>query len=195
MTQILLGQSYYLRFDPNCGRRCSPIRRWGRCTPRVGCASMDTRSLCSMRCWRSQRRNGRCAWMNTSRSMRSSTKIISIIFPRCVCCRMREAAFRMIDMAKSRGCTVILCGADATDHYVEYLPRRGLLHARRRGGDADRIAGSIVGWGRDAGNYRSCVASPIHSASQHAVPISQTSINFPSLHGIWWMSKNIVRSG
>ncbi len=35
--------------------------------------------------------------------------------------RMREAAFTMIEMAKQRGCTVILCGADATDHYAEYL--------------------------------------------------------------------------
>jgi anaerobic magnesium-protoporphyrin IX monomethyl ester cyclase len=35
--------------------------------------------------------------------------------------RMREAAFKMIAMAKSRGCTVILCGADATDHCEMYL--------------------------------------------------------------------------
>lgn len=35
--------------------------------------------------------------------------------------RMRQAAFAMIEMAKSRGCTVILCGADATDHFAEYL--------------------------------------------------------------------------
>src|SRR5688500_19064595 len=35
--------------------------------------------------------------------------------------RMREAAFKMIDMAKNSGCIVILCGADATDHYAEYL--------------------------------------------------------------------------
>ena len=34
---------------------------------------------------------------------------------------MREAAFRMIEMAKSRGCIVILCGADATDHHRKYL--------------------------------------------------------------------------
>ncbi len=37
--------------------------------------------------------------------------------------RMREAAFTMIEMAKRRGCTVILCGADATDHYSEYLEK------------------------------------------------------------------------
>ena len=35
--------------------------------------------------------------------------------------RMREAAFTMIKMAKQRRCTVIMCGADATDHYAEYL--------------------------------------------------------------------------
>jgi anaerobic magnesium-protoporphyrin IX monomethyl ester cyclase len=37
--------------------------------------------------------------------------------------RMREAAFTMIQMAKSRECMVILCGADATDHYQEYLAK------------------------------------------------------------------------
>jgi anaerobic magnesium-protoporphyrin IX monomethyl ester cyclase len=37
--------------------------------------------------------------------------------------RMREAAFTMIQMAKARGCTVILCGADATDHYQSYLAK------------------------------------------------------------------------
>jgi anaerobic magnesium-protoporphyrin IX monomethyl ester cyclase len=36
---------------------------------------------------------------------------------------MREAAFKMIGMAKARGSLVILCGADATDHYAEYLER------------------------------------------------------------------------
>jgi anaerobic magnesium-protoporphyrin IX monomethyl ester cyclase len=30
--------------------------------------------------------------------------------------RMREAAMLMIDMARKRGCVVILCGADASDH-------------------------------------------------------------------------------
>jgi anaerobic magnesium-protoporphyrin IX monomethyl ester cyclase len=37
--------------------------------------------------------------------------------------RMREAGFKMIEMAKKHGCTVILCGADASDHYAEYLER------------------------------------------------------------------------
>ncbi len=37
--------------------------------------------------------------------------------------RMREAAWRMIDLARQRGATVIVCGADATDHSAEYLER------------------------------------------------------------------------
>lgn len=41
--------------------------------------------------------------------------------------RMREAAFTMIAMAKQRGCIVILCGADATDHYAEYLEQGGRI--------------------------------------------------------------------
>jgi anaerobic magnesium-protoporphyrin IX monomethyl ester cyclase len=35
--------------------------------------------------------------------------------------RMRQAAQTMIKLAKQCGCTVILCGADATDHPNEYL--------------------------------------------------------------------------
>lgn len=35
--------------------------------------------------------------------------------------RMREAAFRMIAMAKSQGCTVIVSSSDSTDHYGSYL--------------------------------------------------------------------------
>jgi anaerobic magnesium-protoporphyrin IX monomethyl ester cyclase len=35
--------------------------------------------------------------------------------------RMRQAAYAMIRMARERGCTVIVCGADATDHSRDYL--------------------------------------------------------------------------
>ncbi|MBK8556968.1 MAG: B12-binding domain-containing radical SAM protein [Lewinellaceae bacterium] len=34
---------------------------------------------------------------------------------------MREAAFRMANMAKAMGCTVIVNSSDSTDHYQEYL--------------------------------------------------------------------------
>jgi anaerobic magnesium-protoporphyrin IX monomethyl ester cyclase len=71
--------------------------------------------------------------------------------------RMREAAFTMIEMAKSRACMVILCGADATDHYVTYLEQGAdycllgegeetlieLLNQLSAGGGAE--PGSIIG--------------------------------------------------
>src|SRR5690606_2443062 len=35
--------------------------------------------------------------------------------------RMREAAFTMIEMARRRGCTVIVAGSDASDHWDRYI--------------------------------------------------------------------------
>jgi anaerobic magnesium-protoporphyrin IX monomethyl ester cyclase len=37
--------------------------------------------------------------------------------------RMRSAAFAMIEMARARGCTVIVAGSDATDHAAAYIDR------------------------------------------------------------------------
>lgn len=34
---------------------------------------------------------------------------------------MRQAAFEMINMAKAKGCTVIVSSSDSTDHYQQYL--------------------------------------------------------------------------
>src|SRR5947209_18911353 len=37
--------------------------------------------------------------------------------------RMRDAAFRMIALARERGCTTIVAGSDPTDHAELYLAR------------------------------------------------------------------------
>jgi anaerobic magnesium-protoporphyrin IX monomethyl ester cyclase len=36
---------------------------------------------------------------------------------------MREAAFSMIEMAKKRGCTVIISSSDSTDHFEKYIDK------------------------------------------------------------------------
>jgi anaerobic magnesium-protoporphyrin IX monomethyl ester cyclase len=36
---------------------------------------------------------------------------------------MRDAAFDMIRMGKSKGCKVLVCSSDSTDHYEEYLDK------------------------------------------------------------------------
>jgi anaerobic magnesium-protoporphyrin IX monomethyl ester cyclase len=52
--------------------------------------------------------------------------------------RMREAAFRMIGLARDAGCHVIVCGADATDHHHAYLDR-GAHHVLLGEGEATLI--------------------------------------------------------
>src|SRR5258707_15755207 len=48
--------------------------------------------------------------------------------------RMREAAFTMINMAVEHGATVIICGADATDHTADYL-NKGVSYVIRGEGE------------------------------------------------------------
>src|SRR6185295_944381 len=35
--------------------------------------------------------------------------------------RMRQAAFRMLEMARAGGCATVVCGSDATDRAEQYL--------------------------------------------------------------------------
>ena len=50
---------------------------------------------------------------------------------------MREAAFRMIQLARQRGCVVIVSSSDSTDHYQQYLERGAdFVLLGRRGADA-----------------------------------------------------------
>src|SRR5690606_30269003 len=66
--------------------------------------------------------------------------------------RMREAAFTMIRMAKECGCTVILCGADVTDHYAKYL-EQGADYCLL--GEGEETLGELLDQlsaGRDAAN-------------------------------------------
>jgi len=60
--------------------------------------------------------------------------------------RMREAAFAMIGMAHQRGITVLLCGADATDHAKQYL-EQGASYVIRGEGEQTLVdlLGSLTG--------------------------------------------------
>ena len=124
MARILFGQSYYLRLDPKLYAAMQPypplgtllaaayLRRRGH---EVGL--FDAMIAESERGWDESlgRHKPRYAVLYEDN--------FNYLSKMCLL-RMREAAFRMIELAKSRGCEIILCGADATDHYEEYL-RRG----------------------------------------------------------------------
>ncbi|MCI0553168.1 MAG: B12-binding domain-containing radical SAM protein [Anaerolineae bacterium] len=123
MTQILLGQSYYLHFDPKLWRAMQPYPPLGT----LYAASYLRQHGYEVALFDAMLAESEEEWGSALDEYKPQYAIIyednfNYLSKMCLL-RMREAAFKMIDMAKSRGCIVILCGADATDHAEEYLQR------------------------------------------------------------------------
>jgi anaerobic magnesium-protoporphyrin IX monomethyl ester cyclase len=121
MTRILFGQSYYLRFDPKLWDAMQPYPPLGT----LYAASYVRERGYDVALFDAMLAESEYEWAEALDVHKPEYAIIyednfNYLSKMCLL-RMREAAFRMIEMAKSRGCTVILCGADATDHYTEYL--------------------------------------------------------------------------
>lgn len=123
MTQILLGQSYFLRFDPKLWEAMQPYPPLGT----LYAASYLRQHGYAVALFDAMLADSEEEWAQALAQHQPQYAILyednfNYLSKMCLL-RMREAAFRMIAMAKSRGCTVILCGADATDHYQTYLVR------------------------------------------------------------------------
>jgi radical SAM superfamily enzyme YgiQ (UPF0313 family) len=121
MTQILLGQSYFLRFDPKLWEAMQPYPPLGT----LYAASWLRQHGYDVALFDAMLAESEDEWGILLDEHKPEYAIIyednfNYLSKMCLL-RMREAAFKMIDMAKARGCVVILCGADATDHYTEYL--------------------------------------------------------------------------
>ena len=123
MTQILLGQSYYLRFDPKLWESMQPYPPLGT----LYAASYLRQHGYEVALFDAMLAESEEEWGSALDEHKPQYAIIyednfNYLSKMCLL-RMREAAFRMIEMAKSHGCIVVLCGADATDHYAEYLAK------------------------------------------------------------------------
>ena len=123
MTTILLGQSYYLRFDPKLWEAMQPYPPLGT----LYAASWLRQHGYDVALFDAMLAESEEEWARSLDEHKPKYAIIyednfNYLSKMCLL-RMREAAFKMIHMAKSRGCVVILCGADATDHFKEYLER------------------------------------------------------------------------
>ena len=155
MTQILLGQSYYLRFDPKLWEAMQPYPPLGT----LYAASWLRHHGYDVALFDAMLAESEDEWAQALEKHHPEYAILyednfNYLSKMCLL-RMREAAFRMIDMAKSSGCMVIVCGADATDHYADYLSNGAdycilgegeetlleLLNRLSAGKDADQIAG------------------------------------------------------
>ena len=121
MTDILLGQSYYLRFDPKLYAAMQPYPPLGTL---YAAGYLRARGH-AVALFDAMLAEGPSAWAN---ALAAHQPRIAVIYEdnfnylsKMSLLRMREAAFTMIDAAKARGCLVIVCGADMTDHAERYL--------------------------------------------------------------------------
>ncbi len=123
MIDVLLGKSYYLRFDPKLFAARQPY-------PPLG--ALYAASYLRARGYRVAVFDAMLAesedeWAASLDRHQPRYAVLyednfNYLSKMCLL-RMRAAAFTMIELAKARGCTVILCGADATDHAADYLAR------------------------------------------------------------------------
>jgi radical SAM superfamily enzyme YgiQ (UPF0313 family) len=123
MTDILFGQSYYLRFDPKLWDAMQPYPPLGT----LYAASLMRQKGYSVALFDAMLAESPAEWQA---ALAQHKPTYAVLFEdnfnylsKMSLLRMRAAAFEMIDMAKAAGCVVIACGADMTDHADLYLER------------------------------------------------------------------------
>ncbi len=119
--EVLLGQSYYLRFDPKLWRAMQPY-------PPLG--TLYAASYLRARGWGvglfdAMLAHDETAWATALDAARPRFAVLfednfNYLSKMCLL-RMRQAGLRMIQMARERQTTVIVCGSDASDHAPLYL--------------------------------------------------------------------------
>ncbi len=121
MSQVLFGQSYFLRFDPKLWQAMQPYPPLGTlyAAAYVRARGYDVALFDAMLA------ESEDQWAQALDRHRPQFAVLfednfNYLSKMCLL-RMRQAAFTMIGMAKQRGCMVILCGADATDHIEDYI--------------------------------------------------------------------------
>lgn len=123
MSTVLFGQSYYLRFDQKLWDAMQPYPPLGT----LYAASYLREHGYDVALFDAMLAESEQKWADALDSEQPAFAIIyednfNYLSKMCLL-RMREAAFTMIDMAKERGCTVIVAGSDASDHAEKYIAR------------------------------------------------------------------------
>ncbi len=121
MKSILFSHSYFLRFDP---------KQWKTGQPYAPLGTLYAASL--------MRENGYKVSLFDTMFAHEPTEVIKEIeevkpdlfviyddgfnyLTKMCLTNMREAAFRMIELAKQRGCIVMVSSSDSTDNYAKYI--------------------------------------------------------------------------
>ncbi|MER3457930.1 MAG: radical SAM protein [Chloroflexota bacterium] len=121
MSKVLFGQSYYLRFDPKLWEAMQPYPPLGT----LYAASTAREHGYDVALFDAMLAQSEDEWAQALDRHRPRFAVLyednfNYLSKMCLL-RMREAAFKMMPMARARGCTVIVCGSDATDHLERYF--------------------------------------------------------------------------
>jgi anaerobic magnesium-protoporphyrin IX monomethyl ester cyclase len=120
-VDVLLGQSYFLRFDP---------KLWAAMQPYPPLGTLYAASYLRGRGYEVDLFDAMLAESEVEwdQALARSTPRVAVLYEdnfnylsKMCLLRMREAAFAMIRMARQRGCTVVAAGSDATDHADAYV--------------------------------------------------------------------------
>ncbi len=121
MSDVLLGQSYYLHFDPKLYEAMQPYPPLGT----MYVAAYLREQGYDVALFDAMLAQSEEEWANALDCEQPAFAIIyednfNYLSKMCLL-RMRQAAFTMVDMAKQRGCIAIVAGSDATDRAELYL--------------------------------------------------------------------------
>jgi anaerobic magnesium-protoporphyrin IX monomethyl ester cyclase len=123
MADVLLGQSYFLRFDPKLWKAQQPFAPLGT----LYAAAVLRREGHSVALFDAMLADSDAEWalaLDRARPRAAAIYEDSFNYLSKMCLlRMRAAAMRMIDAARVRDCAVAVSGSDATDHPELYLQR------------------------------------------------------------------------
>ena len=121
MTNILFGQSYFLRFDPKLWEAMQPFPPLGT----LYAASLMREQGYEVALFDAMLAESEAEWAAALDKHQPTYAVIyednfNYLSKMCLL-NMRDAAFKMLQMAKERGCTTLICGADSTDNIAIYL--------------------------------------------------------------------------
>jgi anaerobic magnesium-protoporphyrin IX monomethyl ester cyclase len=118
---VLFGQSYYLRFDPKLWQAMQPYPPLGT----MYAAAYLRQKGYEVALFDAMLAQSEVEW---AAALDRRPPRFAVLFEdnfnylsKMCLLRMRQAAYTMMRMARERDCTVVVCGADATDHAGEYL--------------------------------------------------------------------------
>jgi anaerobic magnesium-protoporphyrin IX monomethyl ester cyclase len=141
MSDVIFGQSYYLRFDPKLHRAMQPYAPLGS----LYAASYLRSRGYSVGFFDAMLAASEDEWDTRLDVERPRYAVLyednfNYLSKMCLL-RMRSAAFAMIEAARARACTVIVAGSDATDHAGLYL-QRGAHYVLR--GEGEVTLGALL---------------------------------------------------